>query len=168
MTSSNPSIIHFEQESIEDLNSNFLQFQKGVIILKKVVFGRIVNSVPSPNDKENQLEWKRTVAKSVYLNKTSELHSPKDYYAISLNMRFNIKNHHAKKLDVENYVKPIVDAIAMGLFSHGIDLDKITKFDADDSNFHHLYIERSNDVSNPTEEGVVIVVSKIKKHTTYD
>ena len=58
MTSSNSTPIHFKQESIEDLDSNFLQFQNGKIILKKVVFGRIVNSVPSPNDKENQLETK--------------------------------------------------------------------------------------------------------------
>ena len=78
-------------------------------------------------------------------------------------MRFNLKNHHTKKLDVENYVKPIVDAIAMGLFSQDVDIDKITKFDADDSNFNHLYIERSKDVVSPSEEGITIVVSKIKK-----
>jgi len=163
MTTRNNPILHFKQEVIEGLVTNFLQFENGVIILKKVVFGRIVNSVPSPNDKENQLQWKRTIAKSVYLSKTSESHSSEDYYAISLNMRFNLKNNHAKKLDVENYVKPVLDAIAMGLFSHDADLDKITKFDADDSNFNHLYIERSKDVASPSEEGITIVVSKIKK-----
>ncbi len=128
-----------------------------------MILGRIVNSVPSSNDKENQLQWRKTIAKSVYLSKTSEPHSSEDYYAISLNMRFNLKNHHTKKLDVENYVKPIVDAIAMGLFSQDVDIDKITKFDADDSNFNHLYIERSKDVVSPSEEGITIVVSKIKK-----
>ena len=86
--------IHLKQEIVEGLDSNFLEFQNGVIIVKIIVYGRIVNSVPSPNDKENLLKWKQTIAKSVYMNKTIGSNNPEEFYAISLNMRFDRKNHH--------------------------------------------------------------------------
>lgn len=154
----NPILNH---ELIEGLDTNFLEFQNSNVILKALIRGRIVNSVPSSNDKENLLKWKQTIAKTVYQKKIPTENSHEDHYAVSLNMRFDPKNKHSKKLDVENYAKPIIDGIAMGLFSKNNDFDKTVHFNQDDSNFNFLYIERSNDVSSPTEEGVVIVVSKI-------
>lgn len=153
--------LELRQESIDGLETHFLQFQHGSIIVKTFVSGKIINSVPSDNDKKLSIPWKQKVAKAVHDSKIQEKNNPDDFYAISLSMRFYPKDNRGHKLDVENYVKPIIDGIAKGLFSKDSDFANIQKFNEDDSNFHHLYIERIQDAEKESERGVRIVVTKI-------
>lgn len=148
-----------KNDKIEGVEANFLEFQNGIVIVKTLVFGKIINSITE--NKEASLQWKQVIAKLVH-DETTEPHSPEDCYAVSLNMRFNSHNHKRQRLDVENFVKPIMDGIAMGLFSNDSDFSIVKKFDKDDSNFNYLYIERLSDVSEPIDESVVIIVSKTK------
>jgi hypothetical protein len=80
-------------------------------------------------------------------------------YAISLSLRFSSILHGNAKLDVENYIKPIIDGIATGLFCpNNLDPSQITKFNYDDSNFNKLFIEKLDDC-NSVDEGLIITIS---------
>ena len=68
--------------------------------------------------------------------------------------------HGNRALDVENFVKPVLDGLAAGLFSSpGQDPWAIKRFDYDDSNFSTLFIHRLPDAARPEDEGVAISVS---------
>ena len=63
-------------------------------------------------------------------------------------------------MDVENFIKPTIDAMAAGLFcTNDQDISAIDRYDYDDSNFRHLFVQRLDDTATPTEEGVGICVS---------
>ena len=129
-------------------------------ILQKSIHGRIINSVVDSSKKQELLEWKQKITKSVYDVRNGENLSSDSKYAISLSLRFSPSLHGNAKLDVENYIKPILDGIAAGLFCT-IEQDpaQITRFDYDDSNFNTLFVEKLKDC-NPNEEGIVITISK--------
>ena len=57
------------------------------------------------------------------------------------------------KSDVGNYVKPVIDGIAAGLFSTSP--LSVTKFNFDDSNFKHLLIEKLDNPLCPSDEGLL-------------
>ena len=79
------------------------------------VLGIIANAV---NGKEKQQPWKKRLASEVKAARGDVAWNPDDAYAISLALRFCPSKHggSGQRLDVENFVKPIVDAIAAGLF----------------------------------------------------
>ena len=63
-------------------------------------------------------------------------------------------------MDVENFTKPVVDAIAAGLFcEEQKDPKDIATWNYDDSNFNTLLIHRLPDAAEPEDEGIVISVS---------
>lgn len=126
-------------------------------MVKSIIFGEIINSVPSPKAKPKQLAWKQHVASEVFNLTKNKVIDPSLTFAISLNMRF-YPNNHPGKFDIDNFVKPILDGIAAGLFcDRGMDPSSFERFNFDDSNFKHLYVERLRDTTNPKEEGVAIV-----------
>lgn len=86
--------LFFNQEIVDGLKTNFLEFQNGSIIVKTFVSGKIINSVPSDTDKKSSLPWKQKVARSVYDSKTQNTNDSEDHYAISLSMRFYPKDTH--------------------------------------------------------------------------
>ena len=127
----------------------------------------IINSTGNSN---KQQKWKVRVASEVN-RKREKLHwSSDDRYAISIGFIFHPSNHGGRvnrrrqaKLDVENYVKPIVDAIAAGLFCpSSTELQNIRKWDFDDSNFNTLLIHRLPDARTRSGEGIAISVSVAK------
>jgi len=63
------------------------------------------------------------------------------------------KYHTMHKSDVGNYVKPVIDGIAAGLFSTSP--LSVTKFNFDDSNFKHLLIEKLDNPLCPSDEGLL-------------
>lgn len=131
------------------------------IIFQKFISGKIVNSVVDSNKKQELLEWKQKIAKSIFVPLNDKSMSPDRNYAISLSIRFSLALHGNTKLDVENYVKPIIDGIAAGIFCP-CDQDplQITKFNYDDSNFNKLFIERLSDC-NPEDEGLIITITQL-------
>ena len=65
-------------------------------------------------------------------------------------------------MDIENYIKPIFDGVAAGLFCEK-DVDKFVSFKFDDSNFVNLYIERLPDAKIDSDEGVIITIAQKAK-----
>ena len=81
-------------------------------------------------------------------------------YAVSVGMRFNRENHRNQNLDVDNYIKPTLDAVAAGLFcDEATDPWENEFWKYDDSNFRTLLIHRLPDTPDPESEGVAIYVS---------
>ena len=107
-------------------------------------------------------EWKIKVASNVRGNRGDMPWDPEDRSVVTLGFSFCPELHGGprQKLDVENYIKPTLDALAAGLFSElGEDLASIPRWDYDDSNFSTLLIHRLPDASSAADEGVVIFVS---------
>ncbi len=128
------------------------------IIIQKIIEGKIINSVVDSNKKQQLLEWKQKITKSVFDERNDRNFSSDSQYIISLSFRFSPSLHGNMKLDIENYLKPILDGIVAGLFcSKEQDLTQIIRFDYDDSNFNTLFIEKLDDC-NSEDEGLVITI----------
>ena len=122
------------------------------------VSGEIVNSIT--DRKDAQLAWKRRIASEVRDARGGGPWDAGQRYAISLAFRFCSALHGNQPLDVENFVKPVLDGLAAGLFSSpGQDLRAIERFNYDDSNFSTLFIHRLPDAARSDDEGVAISVS---------
>ena len=75
---------------------------------------------------------------------------------------FNISSgwHGHTPLDVENFLEPVVDALAAGLFCENqTDPYDIDRWHYDDSNFNTLLIHRLSDAHDRQSEGIAIFVS---------
>lgn len=132
--------------------------------LRLIVVGTIVNSV---TERTGDLkDWKRQVTCKVK-EARGEPWASSNEYAISLGLAFHPANHGNRtdqagraNLDVENFIKPIIDAIAAGIFCEPqTDPRTIDKWDYDDSNFDTLLIHRLPDAEEAGGEGVAIFVS---------
>ena len=67
-------------------------------------------------------------------------------------------------MDVDNFIKPIIDALAAGLFCDvDIDPQDIPRYNYDDSNISTLLIHRLANADRRENEGVVIYVSSKPK-----
>ncbi len=119
--------------------------------LRLVVEGSIVNSQSTGDLKD----WKMRIASKVKEVRGEESWDPRHEYAISLALRC-----HRYRGDVDNYIKPVIDAIAAGLFCEPQkDPRKIDYWGYDDSNFKTLLVHRLPDVNTSEAEGVAISVS---------
>ena len=129
--------------------------------LQRHVSGVIINSITDgPRGRERQQLWKVSVASGVKAERGAEPWSPQDSYAISLSFRFHPGNHGNRPLDVENFVKPVVDALAAGLFCPAEQNPQDIKgWKFDDSNFNTLLLRRLEDAQSREDEGIAICVS---------
>ncbi len=128
------------------------------------VIGQIVNSVTERTDKLR--DWKVQVTTEVKAARGGEVWSATDDYAVSLALSFHPANHGNRSLDAENFIKPIIDALAAGLFCDpGTDPRTIARWNYDDSNFNTLLIHRLPDPYDPEDEGVDIFVSSRRGST---
>lgn len=112
--------------------------------------------------KERRKDWMSHVACTVKAERGEAPWVPEDRYAVTL--RFRFFRHPNQKLDVDNFVKPVLDALAAGLFlPEDTDPAAVWPFDkhhdVDDSNFRTLLIHRLPDAESRTEEGVRLFVS---------
>jgi Holliday junction resolvase RusA-like endonuclease len=81
-------------------------------------------------------------------------------YAISAGFSFYLRRLGRQAFDIENYLKPTIDALAAGLFcDDDQDTTAIARYNYDDSNFARLYAERLQDAAVATDEGALISVS---------
>ncbi|MDE2670729.1 MAG: hypothetical protein OXI51_13880 [Chloroflexota bacterium] len=127
------------------------------------VLGEIGNSVPtSERGKKVVQAWKLNVASEARAKRGDMPWDPEDRSVVTLGFSFCPELHGGswQRLDVENYIKPTLDALAAGLFSEpGEDLASIPQWGYDDSNFSTLLIHRLPDAPSPAVEGVAIFVS---------
>ena len=127
------------------------------------VQGYIANSIPtSATGKERLNAWKPLIASEVKARRGASAWDASDEFAISLAFSFNTNSgwHGYRPLDVENFVKPVIDALAAGLFCrNATDPRRIAKWDYDDSNFNTLLIHRLPDAATRADEGVAVCVS---------
>ena len=127
------------------------------------VRGLIGNSVPTSNaGKARTANWKVQVASAVMEARGTDPWNPSREFAISLGMRFHSPSHgHGRNpLDPENFIKPVIDAVAAGLFCElNVDPAHIQRWDFDDSNFRTLLVHRLTDAETQREEGVAISIS---------
>ena len=124
------------------------------------VVGTIVNSITER--KENLHAWKGKIAFEVKATRGTLRWNPSNNYAITLALSFHGANHGYRDLDVENFVKPILDALAAGLFCDPeTDPSNINHWNYDDSNFNTLLIRRLPDADSREEEGIAICVSSL-------
>lgn len=124
------------------------------------ISGGIVNSVT--DNKAKLRSWKRHLACEIKSKRGDSPWEPSDDYAISLALGFHPGHHGgpAQSLDVENFIKPILDAVAAGLFcDNQTDPSTIDKWDFDDSNFNTLLVRRLPDIDDPSAEGIALFVA---------
>lgn len=125
------------------------------------VLGIIGNSVPtSDTGKKRLAEWKTAVAVAAKAARGPLCWESRWNYAITVGFAFHPPTHGNMACDIENFVKPCVDALAAGLFCL-VDMDPrtIQKFNYDDSNFVRLFIQRLPDARNVSEEGAAFYVA---------
>lgn len=128
--------------------------------LNLAIFGTIVNSVVESKRKDELRAWQVKVASKVKGGRGEGPWNHSNDYLISLGLSFHLPSHGNRKFDVDNFTKPIIDAVAVGLFCpQHIKPEYIPKFDYPDSNFNTLLIHRLPDADSPQYEGVAIYVS---------
>ena len=146
------------QQNIGDWTVPSLEFTTPArAALRLPVTGTIINSVTER--KESLQAWKVKIASEVKAVRETPW-NPGDDYAITLSFSFHPANHGNRRMDVDNFVKPIIDALAAGLFCDPqIDPNNIPHWNYDDSNFNTLLIHRLPDATAPDKEGIAICAS---------
>ncbi|MDE2880492.1 MAG: RusA family crossover junction endodeoxyribonuclease [Acidobacteriota bacterium] len=147
-------------ESDFTLQDGVLRFNDEAKSLRATVEGRIINSATKNR------EWKEQVACTVKAQRGDQWCS-KHLYAVTLQFRFR---QLRTPRDVDNYVKPVLDGLAAGLFLEEdkflpdghIDIPTFAvHYGVDDSNFRTLLIRRLPDAANTLEqEEVHLFVSR--------
>ena len=152
------SELTLQQQSIGGWEVPALEFTNPArAALRLPVTGTIINSITER--KESLQDWKVKIASEVKAARGTTWDSRNDY-AITLSLSFHPANHGNRDLDVENFVKPILDALAAGLFCDPqTDPSDISLWNFDDSNFNTLLIHRLPNADARDKEGIAICVS---------
>ena len=159
-------------ESEVALKGGVLRFNDEAKRVATRVKGRIINSVPSPKRRQELRPWKDKVALAIRDVRGRAPWDAEDRYAVTLQFRF--RHRPNQKLDVDNYVKPVLDGLAAGLFLRE-DINPSDRRDlptyaahhgVDDSNFRILLIRRLTDLHDGKEsedEEVHLFVSNTER-----
>ena len=160
MTSPNPNLA-FRERTIGDFTIPTLDRGDERRSLTLPVSGFIANSISTTRTGKARLDkWKAEVMSAVKAKRGGREWNSNAKFAISIGFRFNMANHYNRKLDVENFLKPVVDALAAGLFcDNETDAKDVRIWNYDDSNFDTLLIHRLPDAPRRDGEGVAICVS---------
>ena len=125
------------------------------------ILGTIINSiVDGQRGRDRQHNWKLQITSEVKEKRGNQPWNPRDTFAITLGMSFHLGNHGNRSLDSENFVKPVLDGLAAGLFcGNDTNPQDVERFDYDDSNFNTLLIYRLDDAPTRELEGIAVSVS---------
>jgi len=133
-------------ENVNGWNFYALEFTNDKNILKKLVPGKLSNS-QTDGGKKIRFECQTKIANEIRTIRGPIPRNEKNKFAISLGMKFTQDHpNQDQQFDVDNFIKPIFQGIAAGLFSDGElppDIEDFRKYD--DSCFTHLYVERLDD-----------------------
>jgi hypothetical protein len=123
--------------------------------------GAIGNSITTSElGKRRTAAWKVYVANSVRSARPASLPEQPERYAITVGFSFHLPSHGNQKLDIENFLKPTLDAVACGLFAAAdLDLATVARWHFDDARFAHLLIPRLPDAAAAEQEGAALFVS---------
>lgn len=147
------------------LKDEVLTFDTEASPFRVTVKGPIIKT-----DKEQTHDWKVRVACAVR-TKRRRIWCPDHQYAVTLQFRFAPRADPSQEGDVDNYIKPVLDGLAAGLFlsddQDPRDLprekwNRNTTKELDDSNFRTLLICRLDDLPDGKgvdEEEVCLFVS---------
>ena len=123
----------------------------------------LVQGTPKLDNQSNRqsgalLEWQRTIAAKVKAGRGRYRWNERREYAVSLILRLD----RWREGDLDNFAKPILDAVAGGLFCRAeTDPLTITNWrDFDDSGFRTLFLSRLAAYRLGQPEGVAIYVSR--------
>jgi hypothetical protein len=138
-------------------------FEKEDFSLSLPVHAIIGNSVPtSANGKSVLRNWKIAVADAAKKHRQAKILNPKWIYSISVGYSFHAPSHGNQELDVENFLKPTIDALAAGLFcSVEQDVAAIGRYNYDDSNFRYLFPHKPPDARAAVDEGAAVYISVV-------
>ena len=144
------------QQNIGDWTVPSLEFTNPArAALRLPVTGSIINSVA---EREKLDAWKVKIASAVKAARKTPWYPGNDY-AITLSLSFHPANHGSQRSDVDNFVKPIIDALAAGLFCDPQTApNDIPHWNYDDSNFNTLLIHRLPDATARDKEGIAIAI----------
>lgn len=123
----------------------------------------IINSIVNRKYKKLLLDWKCKIADEVRKNIVNPF-TPRQA-AVSLSFFFSPSMRGKRKFDAENFIKPILDGVAKGLYSSDWDQERNNlkvKFNEDDSVFRWVYIER-HDIKKNDKESVYVTVWEEKQ-----
>ncbi len=129
------------------------------------VKGPIINSVTKHTKRLRA--WKEKVACAVKAERGGDWCSH-HLYAVTLQFCFRERQNPAHEGDLDNYVKPVLDGLAAGLFlpeekflpDGSLGIKRFDKYHGvDDSNFRILLIRRLPNAESPDKEGVRLFVS---------
>jgi hypothetical protein len=126
--------------------------------------GYVGNSIATSSiGKSRTTAWKLNVA-AVTRAGRSAAWRPGDVFAITIGYSFHLPSHGNRYLDIENFLKPTLDAVAAGLFcDDATDLATLARWDYDDSNFAHLLAHRLPWAPSADKEGAEIFVSAMRR-----
>lgn len=155
--------LELKTTNISGYNIPFLASEDGKRIVEIPIKGIIANSVPTSEiGKKRLIDWKRLVASEVKNTRKFENVNSNDIFVISIGLQFCHSYHGNQKLDLDNFIKPLLDSIAAGLFCKPEDNPlKFNRFDYDDSNFKYLFVYRLPDTKDEKEEGVIVFVYRL-------
>ncbi len=142
-----------------------VRFAHGPNNLMVPVAGFVANAVPtSERGRQRLRDWKFLVAAAVRDRRGGSPWDAAAACAISIGFSFHPLSHGTAPLDVENFVKPTLDAVAAGLFSKddGHSFAPM-RYDFDDSQFSTLFFQRLPDAQTPAEEGAAVHVCGVRK-----
>lgn len=132
-------------------------FRGSPIINGLEIKGKIINAIVDGEVRQReQLEWKRKIATTIK-NSRKECYRPDCDYGVSVTMRFKAKK---QKFDVENYIKPILDGVAAGVFCGEEQIiDQIPRFNFPDHCFSNIFIQKL-DNDNDKDEAIYVTIYK--------
>ncbi|MBM4384778.1 MAG: hypothetical protein FJ091_15610 [Deltaproteobacteria bacterium] len=135
-------------------------FARSARTLSAFASALIGNSVTTSKPGANRTKsWKLAVAGVVKAQRGPAPWISEQRIAISLGFTFHAASHGNRPLDIENFLKPTLDAIAAGLFAaNEIRLEEVTRWHFDDSGFRDLYAHRLPDVATAAHEGAAVFV----------
>ena len=140
---------------------NSLRFSGELWSFGSQAIGVIGNSITtSLQGKQRTAEWKVRVAGAVRAARPANTPGQPERYAITVGFSFHLPSHGNQELDIENFMKPTLDAIACGLFG-AADLDHtaVARWHFDDARFAHLLVHRLPDAETEASEGAAIFIS---------
>ena len=111
-------------------------------------------------------EWEVEVARAVKAKRAGVPWNSAHRYAVTLQFRFRQRQHRSQEGDLDNYVKPVLDGLAAGLFlPEDTDPGDVWPFTVhrgvNDQNFRTLLIRRVDDLNDDNEpEEVRLFVSR--------
>lgn len=131
------------------------------------VVAPIGNSVStSARGKQRTADWKVKVAERMKNLRGASAFDPAWPLALTVGFSFCPGLHGNQRLDIENFLKPTLDAVAAGLFCDRLlEPAEIVRYNFDDSNFRYLLVQRLTDSSNNESEGAALVVSAVDERS---